>query len=428
MRLFNYIAVVACMVASSYVGMAQPLEGADPHRTLLVPYPTAAEAAQRGMSRQRYMQPIEEWTEVDGMLRGEFTYPFSWVERQVLIRVEGVACPFEVYVNGRRAGVSNNGFAAVEFNITKISREDKNRVELRLLPADNVAAIECFAKGASRPVAYVISQPRVRVRDVAWKTNIEMGGVVNVDFSVVMQNQTLGEKSSRLYYELYLNDTVRLGAGHRDVVLGMHGVDTMRFGAPVPDSVLWRSTSPTRLSLRLKNRIAGRDVEFYDLPVALRELSYGEDGYVVNGAVEDVVWYDMSPCVGVEDVEAAYDRGVRAVRFGAGYVSDAVLDYCDARGLYVALTAPINSSLAGKSRRRGGNPSNNPSWCEEYVSRVAQMIHTTKRHASIVAYYIAEDSANGVCLYESYLAAKAISPVPVFYLDASGEWNTDDAH
>ena len=427
MRFFNYIAIVACMVASSYVAMAQPLDGADPHRTLLVPYATAAEAAERGISRQRYMQPIEEWIEVDGVLRGEFTYPFSWVERQVLIRVEGVASPFEVYVNGRRAGASHNGFAAVEFNITKISREDKNRVELRLLPADGVAPIECFEKGAPRPIAYIISQPRVRVRDVAWKPNIGMGGVVNVDFSVVMQNQTLGEKTSRLYYELYLNDTVRLGAGHRDVVLGMHGVDTMRFGAPVPDSVLWSPASPTRLSLRLKNRIAGRDVEFYDLPVALRELSYGRDGYVINGVVESIDWYDMSPRATINDIEAAYGRGIRAVRFGAGYVADAVLDYCDAKGIYVALTAPINSSLAGKSRRRGGNPSNNPSWRDEYVSRVTQMIHSTKRHASIVAYYIAENSSNGVSLYESYLAAKAISPVPVFYLDAAGEWNTDDA-
>ena len=87
-----------------------------------------------------------------------------------------------------------------------------------------------------------------------------------------MHNQTLGEKTSRIYYELYLNDTIRLSAGHRDVSLGMYGVDTMRFGAPVPDSVLWSSKNPTQLSLRLKNRIAGRDVEFYDIPLSLREL------------------------------------------------------------------------------------------------------------------------------------------------------------
>ena len=426
MRFITYIiAVVTLAVVSSHVAEAQPVDGADYHRTELIPYATATDAAARGMLRQKYMQPIEEWTDIDGVLRGEFTYPFSWVERQVFIRVEGVGRPFEVYVNGRRAGASRNGFAAVEFNISKLSREDKNSVELRVADGGDVAAIECFEHGAMDPIAYIISQPRVRVRDVAWRANVGVGGVVNADFSVVMHNQTLGEKTSRIYYELFLNDTVRLTAGHRDVVLGMYGVDTMRFGAPVPDSVLWSAASPSRLSLRLKNRIAGRDVEFYDLPVALRELKYDGE-YRVNGAVESVTWYDMSPWASMEDIDAVCGGGVRAVRFGAGWVSDAILDYCDAKGIYVGLTAPINSSKSGKSRKRGGNPSNNPQWRDEYVSRVEQMIHTTKRHASVIAYFIAEDSANGICLYESYLAAKAISDIPVFYAYGEGEWNTDD--
>ena len=54
------------------------------------------------------------------------------------------------------------------------------------------------------------------------------------------------------------------------------------------------------------------------------------------------------------------------------------------------------------------------------------MIHTTKRHPSVVAYYLADDSANGIALYEAYLAAKAISgDRPVIYDDGGGEWNTD---
>lgn len=419
--------LIALFVAHVSIAVAQTTDDAELHRTRLIPYPTALEAAEGDMSRQRYMQPIEEWHEVDGVLHGEFIYPFSWVERQIFIRIEGVTLPYEVYINGRRAGGSQNGFAAAEYNITKLSREDKNRVELRLLDAKELLPIEGFERGVPHPIAYIISQPRVRVRDVAWRTNIEMGGVVNVDFSVVMQNQTLGEKSSRLYYELYLNDTLRLAAGHRDVVLGMYGVDTMRFGAPVADSLLWSATSPTHLSLRLKNRIAGRDVEFYDMPVALRELDYGAEGFEINRERVDVDWHDISPRATLEDIAAARSAGYIYLRFGAGYVSEDVLSYCDREGIYVALTAPINSSRAGVSRRRGGNPSNNPLWREEYILRTLQMIHATKRHASVIAYFLAEDSTNGICLYESYLAAKAIADCPIFYLYGGNEWNSDDA-
>jgi beta-galactosidase len=59
------------------------------------------------------------------------------------------------------------------------------------------------------------------------------------------------------------------------------------------------------------------------------------------------------------------------------------------------------------------------------MERVTAMIHTTKRHASVIAYYLADESSNGICLYESYLAAKTISDRPIFYEDGTREWNCD---
>lgn len=398
----------------------------DEPRTRLIPYHTEVAAAEHSLEKQRYMQPIEEWSVEGNTLAGEYTFPFSWLERQVFVRIEGVKSPYELYVNGKHAGGSTNGYAASEYNITKLSREDKNSLELRLNGGDRMAAIECFESGESRPVAYIISQPRVRVRDVAWRANMGFGGVVNADFSVVMQNETLGEKSSRIDYEIFINDTLRLTGGHRDVTLGMYGVDTMRFGATLSDTLLWRATAPQSIILRLKNRIAGRDVEFYQFDVALRELEYDDGTFHINGTPEEIAWHEMTPYCGVEELAEAYMSGVRAVRFTAGWVCEEVLDYCDTQGIYVAITAPINSSLSGMSRRRGGNPSNMPSWRGEYIARVVNMIHTTKRHPSVVAYFLADDSANGVCLYESYLAAKRVAGErPVFYYDGGAEWNSD---
>ena len=423
--IFGIVAALATLAAPD--ATAQRSEGHDDHRTRLIPYPTASEAAKQSLEKQRYMQPITEWTtNSDGTLNGEFTYPFSWVERQIFVRVEGVNCPYEVLVNGKSAGSSANGHAATEFNITKISREDKNTLTLRLMQNKGVAAIEGFDIAESRPVAYVMSQPRVRIRDIYYRTTLGMGSVVNVDFGAVVHNQTLGDKNSRLYYELYLNDTIRLAAGHRDVSLGMYGVDTMRFGAPVPDSALWSSNNPTQLSLRLKNRIAGRDVEFYDIPLSLRELRFEDGTFYINGKATTMDWAEVTPNATIDVIQSLYKRGHRALRFTAGVVSDVVLTECDRLGIYVAVTAPINSSHNGTSRKRGGNPSNNPRWKQTYIERVMQMIYTTQRHPSVIAYHLADDSANGICLYEAYLAAKQISgDRPVFYEDGNGEWNSD---
>lgn len=416
------LALLCCNIASAQS------DNVENYRTRLLPYPTATAAQQGGVTPNRYLQVIDEWQEMDGALQGEFTFPFSWLERQVFLRVEGCAMPYEVFVNGKRVGEATNGFVPLEMNITKQSREDKNRVSLCLNNDAKIRIIESFERGVPRPTVYIISQPRVRVRDVSWRTNIGKNGVVNVDFNVLMRNETLGAKKSRLYYDLFLNDTIRLSGGHLDVALGMYGVDTMRFGAPVPDSVLWSAEHPTRLSLRLKNRIEGRDVEFYDFPVALRALRYEGGAFYVNDNRYDMLWREVSPRATTADMADLYASGVRAVRFTAGYVRDELLEFCDANGIYVAVTAPINSSSAGMSRKRNGNPSNNPAWRAEYVQRVTSAIYTTKRHPCVVAYYLADDSANGICLYEAYLAAKAITGIPVFYEDGGNEWNSDDVY
>ena len=69
---------------------------------------------------------------------------------------------------------------------------------------------------------------------------------------------------------------------------------------------------------------------------------------------------------------------------------------------------------------------NDPKWREDYVERTLQLYYTTKRHTSVVAYVLADDSANGICLYESYLTLKAVvRNRPVFYFDGSREWYSD---
>ncbi len=429
MRLYNrliFLTMAATLSVAASVS-AQSTSREELPRTRIIPYPSAELAGEGSLERQRYMEPVTEWTKVgDDTLRGEFTFPFAWIDRHVFIRIEGVMQPYEVLINGKSAGSVTNGFVATEFNITKISKEDTNVVELRLLPRDGVAAIECFEQGEAMPCAYVVSQPHVRVREVFWNTHKGMGGIANIDFGVIMRNETLNPKRSKLYYELYANDTLRLTGGHLDVSLGMHATDTMRFGATIGDTMLWRHGSPTTLSLRVENRMENRKSEVYDFAVALRELDYNDDTLYINGEAVTLDWYDMPACSSVAEVQSVMSDGNYALRFGAGYVSEEVLALCDREGAYVALTTPINSSLSGESRKKGGNPSNDPAWREEYVERAVALVETTGRHASVVAYFLAENSANGICLYEAYLAMKRVSGTrPVIYLDGGNEWNSD---
>lgn len=430
------MSVLAAAVTVGHIAAQRPLsvtaEGRDALRGRLIPYPTAEEAAAASMQRQRYMQPLEEWQQSiddDGttVMSASFTVPFSWIERQTFLRVEGAGVPYEVIINGRKAGYAQNGFAASEYNITKLSHEDKNRVEIRLLDRASLAAVESFPSVAGVSLrAYVISQPRVRIRDVFSRTRMGVGGRANVDVGIIVHNQTLNAKSARIYYDLYSPDTVRVATGYKDVELGMYGIDTVRFAANIPDSVLWRAGSPEMYRLELRNRIAGRDVEFYTLPVGFRSVEYADGEFLINGRPETMRLADVDASVTARRIEELQAEGYNAVRFEAGHVAEELLSLCDSLGIYVFLTAAIDSSSAGESRRVGGNPSNDPSWRPTYVDRGEMLIETTKRHPSVVVYSPAQRSANGICLYDSYLAMKMLAGErPVFYGDGGGEWNDD---
>lgn len=407
-------------------------EGRDALRGRLIPYPTAEEAAAASMQRQRYMQPLEQWQQSvadDGatVMSASFTVPFSWIERQTFLRVEGAGAPYEVLVNGRLAGYAQNGFAASEYNITKLSHEDKNRVEIRLLDSSALAPVESFGASAEIPLrAYVISQPRVRIRDVFSRTRMGVGDRANIDVGIIVHNQTLNAKRARISYELYSSDTVRVAIGYKDVELGMYGIDTVRFAANIPDSTLWSAGAPEMYRLELRNRIEGRDAEFYSLPIGFRSVEYADGEFVVNGRPESMRRADVDASVSPQHIEALHDDGFNVIGFDAGHVSEDLLSLCDSLGMYVFLTAAIDSSSAGESRRVGGNPSNDPAWRATYVDRGQMLVETTKRHPSVVVYSPARRSANGICLYDSYLAMKMLSGErPVFYVDGGGEWNDD---
>ena len=109
-----------------------------------------------------------------------------------------------------------------------------------------------------------------------------------------------------------------------------------------------------------------------------------------------------------------------------GPVGESVLNFCDGQGLCVIAQTPIDTRRSGDSRRKDGNPSNDPAWLEAYIERTENSYHTTKRHPSVIAFSLARQSANGINLYESYLHMKRFGDSrPFIYPDAAGEWDSD---
>ncbi len=425
------------LAAQDYTSPDYVSEGRTESRSKIIAYPSAEEAMTGGAGavRSQYMRPISEWTRTDEadatVFTSQYAIPFSWLSRLATLYVDEASGAYEVVINGKKVGYTANAFAPSEFDVTKASREDMNTIQIRVLKEHWSQRMEDFVESREPRVGevYVMSQPTIRVRDVVHNTRVDISSdKAIVEIGMVVKTESLNPKKARIHYELVAPDTTVVTYGHRDIELGMRGEDTVKIMAQIPYVLTWCADMPVRYRLNVKTQIEGRYAEYQSHLIGFRSVETNDEGdFFINGIKTELAYRDLDAMkVTAEDILAARAMKYNTVRFKTGAVPQEVYRMCDSLGMYVMTQIPINTSKSGPSRRVDGNPSNDPSWKQAYIDRVETTYRTTRSNACVIGYIMAEESANGINLYESYLRLKALEQNrPIIYLEAAGEWNSD---
>ena len=431
------MSAVGTLCAQEYASPEYVSLGREVPRSKTVPYPTAEEAQALGAGAvaSKYLRPVTKWTrteEADAVVfTSKYVIPFVWLSRQAILYVDEASGAYEVLINGKKVGYSANAYTPAEFNITKVSKEETNTISIRVLKEHWSQAMECYVMNREPRIGevYVMSQPMIRVRDVVHTTHVDMHSEnALVEVGMVVKTETLNPKKARIHYELIAPDTTVVTNGYKDITLGMREEDTIKFMANIPYVYTWCADMPVRYRLNIKTQIEGRYVEYQSHMLGFRTVATNEAGdFLINGIKTELFYRDMDPLkITDKDIIAARVLKYNALRFDMGAVPQNVYRMCDSLGMYVIAQVPINTSKSGISRRLGGNPTNDPKWKQAYLDRVETTYRTTRGQACVIGYVMAEDSANGINLYESYLWLKSLEPTrPVLYIQAGGEWNSD---
>ncbi len=423
--LLSILLFAATAASAQHADPRHIASGREPFRADVTPYSTAAEADTAVSSP--YVRPLE-WTRSqhrDGILfTARFTQPFSWINRTVLLRIGYAPAAYHVKINGKKVCYAQNGSSAAEFNITRYTHEGINSVEL-LAPSDAAGRqIENWTHTPDAPAdCRVMTQPAVRVRDWYCTTRRTGDGYI-ADFSIIVKSDMLNEKEAKISYEIPHTSV----SGSSLVRLSRRGEDTLHFTMPLTAQMLWSAEHPRQETLRLSTYYDGRQAEYLSFPVGFRLLESDAQGQLsVNGAPVKLTARKVAGTLSAEELGRYKMEGINTLILLPGCIRDGFYADCDAMGLYVIPTAPIDTHASGDSRRKGANPSNAPAWKAAYQDRAMATWHRSRRHPSVIAIALAgENSANGICLYESYLALKRIEPERrVIYLSAGGEWNSD---
>lgn len=440
-RFLSIIALVfaacATLSAQEYASPEYVSLGRELPRSKTVPYPTAEEAQALGSGAvaSTYLRPVTGWTRTEEedatVFTSKYVIPFVWLSRQAILYVDEASGAYEVIINGQKVGYTANAYTPAEFNITKASKEDVNTISIRILKDHWSRRMEDFVKNREPRVGetYVVSQPTIRVRDVVHNTDVDLKSeYANVEVGLIVKTESLNPKTARIHYELIAPDTTVVTQGYKDVTLGMRGEDTVKFMARIPYVLTWCADMPVRYRLNIKTQIEGRYAEYQSRMIGFRDIAVNEAGdFMINGIKTELFYRDFDPLkVTEKDIIAARVLKYNALRFDMGAVPQNVYRMCDSLGMYVIAQIPINTSSSGLSRRVGGNPSNDPAWKAAYLDRAETAYRTTCGQACVIGYVMAEESSNGINLYETFLRLKALERKrPILYIESAGEWNSD---
>ncbi|MDR0907237.1 MAG: hypothetical protein LBM63_01290 [Rikenellaceae bacterium] len=432
---FFICCVTATAVAQHQLDPRVVAMGKELPRGKVVSHDSRDEAIKGGVHSSKYLQPLTEWKRADRsnsvVYSTRYKIPFEWLEREMFLHFGKVSGSFDVVINGKLAGYSQTGSTPAEFDITGASREGANELEIVIYKEPIAQKLEDGRPAMSPQIlgeVYVLSQPKMRVRDIFLNTRMEGANGI-MELGVIMKNHQLNTKEYRVYYELLSPRGEILSEGYRDADLDMRREDTVRFFANIPRIMPWSHEDPRLYTLFVKTQHEGRFKEFLAFRIGFRELDYRGGLVFLNGTALKLNVQRFTPTTDARQMRAQIEvlraQGVNALWLQGTPPSHELYDICDELGVYVCNRADIDTHLSGNSRKVGGNPSNQPEWEGAYRDRLMSAYHTSKNSPSVVMFSLAENSANGYNLYESYLALKALEKSrPVVYPEGR-EWNND---
>lgn len=426
---------VAGLYARTAGAATPPASGRELPGTELIPYSSPEEAA-AAPYETKYKRDIHDWKRTDrrdgAIYSSQFAVPFAWANRQVIFHLPEAPAGYEVRINGQTAGESRNGNLPADYNITKFVREGMNTIEIDVAKASATAPLESWKQGRELPASlercYVSSPPTLRIRDVLVTRTYLSGSDLQAEIAIVVRSHALNPRTSRIHYDLRSPADEQVANGYRDITLDMRREDTIRFTASIPRAMAWSAEQPTCYTLNLRTQHEGRTAEAHALKIGFRTFVNRSEELRINGDRETLrAKQGVDPSIGIYDLSMLREEGYNTIVLAPGTIPQRLLRDCDRVGMYVIPTVPIDTSKSGSSIRKGGNPSNDPAWREDFLTRAAECYHTTKAHPSVIGFLLAaEHSANGINLYDSYLLLKSLEKErPVLYFGAGGEWNSD---
>lgn len=378
-----------------------------------------------------------------GSYRKNFTISEKWKDMQIYIHLGAVKSAFYIWVNGQKAGYSEDSKLEAEFDITPFAKVGENIVALEVYRWSDASYLECQdfwrLSGITRDV-YIYSRPKVHIYDYRATATLDqtyVNGLLNLE--VELEN-LLNDKSSEYLCDIVLADNKGNTVFVKSEVFPKSESDSKKakidIQTTIPSVKVWSAEIPNlyNLSITLKDK-QGNIIEAISKKTGFRTIEIKGRDFLVNGKrifIKGVNRHETHPVTNqvvtkeqmLEDIKLMKMFNINAVRTCHYPNAPEWYDLCDEYGLYLVDEANIESHGMGYDLNR--TLANNPAWAAAHLERFSRMMIRDKDHPSIITWSMGNEAGNGYNFYKCYEWGKNYDKSrPIQYERAGQEWNTD---
>jgi beta-galactosidase len=387
-----------------------------------------------------------------GVYERSVTIPGAWAGRRVVLHVGAAESVLIVALDGVEIGVSKDSHLAAEFDLTdRVRPGTEHTLRLTVVKWSDASFIEdqdqWWHAGITRPVFLYATGPgyledvvidagldddgstgtlalaihvgwRPGVRGPGWRVDAELDGLAGVlagdvpdepppaggpgDWEVpgpprrgVLDLQSMAASG------VFPNEDDRRRWAEAEPVVRPGRVGVMRLSCRVPGVTPWSAEVPALHRLTVTLRAPdGSIAEQVERRIGFRRVVATDTELLVNGRavlIHGVNRHDFDPETGRTvtvdqmraDVELMKRFNINAVRTSHYPNDEAFLDLCDELGLYVVDEADI------ESHAYIDDLCHDPRYRAAWVDRVARMVARDRRHPSVIAWSLGNESGHG---------------------------------
>lgn len=366
-----------------------------------------------------------------GAYQRQFSLPSDWLQRQVIIKFDGVETYFEVYVNGHYVGFSKGSRLSAEFDLSPYVKAGENLLSVRVMQWADSTYIEdqdmWWMAGIFRDV-YLIGQPQVHVHDLTVVTEFDEN-YCDADLQVSCDvNNISATPLTGLQLHAQLFDGEKCIAEQNLDALSVQDSATCQFLIPVKQPKQWNAEHPNLylLLLTLRNN-HGEIIEVVPQQVGFRDIKVRDGLFYVNGRylkLHGVNRHDHDCLKGravdmarVErDIILMKQHNINSVRT-AHYPNDPrFYALCDQYGLFVMAETDVESHGFANV----GNISritDDPAWEQAYVERIERHVLAQKNHPSIIIWSLGNESGYGCNIRAMAARCKQLDPTRLVHYE-----------